>query len=836
VDEIAKKKGFKPLTTQEHEWLAQLESQYSRPDISAHEKVALAEQMMGILRHSGLSRGHVMKVLGESFAASLLSGIRTTTLNVLQPWTTMAVNLATHAAFQPKDFPMLMKSMVDSAKMWWPEFRFAFSRYAYEMASSERVFHSNHLKRVFEQAQMDWRKAKRSGDPKLYSKAFLEFAYGWQQYVVRALAAADQAGMAVARDWKMALYGSMAMREAGFSTKDISRIVDVVREGKDAAFQDALDQGYGKKDADVIANEKAREALRSWFADDKRLGLEKTVAVEEAAVYDAFSIVGRRAPHVIESDEGFLSRYLGVNWVMRRATEARMEGGGASIMTIMAVGFMNVPLRTARYYAGFGPYGLLRAGINKYRTSRGKEGEGLLNYWEQSYHNTLMSKARLREAIVGTALALGFFGWQSWNSTADDDAEKKEFALYVTGMGPANRTLRDAWQKRGFQPFTLHIVAGNKVVSQIPITRAGQIFGFPLGFAAAVDDLAWRRKQEAATGKAHQEFGGRELAAIAGTYYQIAGAQGVFQAAGRLSQIGQGDVGLGRFVGMQTASLASGLLPGKSLIQGLADITYGPVDRSSIEAAMAANFPVLGAFVSGKAINRLGDPIGEGTWEAKLARMGFPVVFRLSDNKENKAIYQLLLDKGAAPPDLRRYVIEDAYGPLNQDQWSRFVAASGGHLKRLISDNLAGLQTMQPQDVKSFMNRAGQMANNQAGIDIGLQRQAGGGGYSSAGTGGGGGLSGSAAPAIPKAPRVSLPGGRASVSVGAAPRIGAGLRRVGYGRRFGMGRGLGAGRFHRGRKRLLRSKRFVSGRVRIPRSRFSRRIRFSRRPRLASFA
>jgi len=717
---------------------------------------------------------------------------------------------------------MLAKSMYEAVKIWWPEYRFAYAKDAYAIASeSERVFHSNNLKRVFEQAKRDWTRKK-------YGKAITQFAWGWQQYVIRALQAADQAGMAVSREWKMALYGSMAMREAKLGTKQIAQIVDVVKLAKEAEYQRALDAGYSHNDAQVASNEIALDRLRQWFADDSRLGIDRANQIDEAALYDSFSIVGRRPAGVDESAEGFLSRYLGVNWAMRRATEARMEGGGASILTIMAVGFMNVPLRTARYYAGFGPYGLLRWGINRYR--QGKTGmrtpENPDTFWEQSYHNALMSKARLREALVGTALAFGFLGWQQWNSTADDDAEKRKFGLFVTGMGPSNRSLRDAWHKRGFQPFTLHVVVNGKVVSQIPVTRAGQILGFPLGMAAAVDDLAWRRKQERATGRGNRDFGGRELAAMGGTYYQIVGAQGVFQAAGRLSQIGQGEAGMGRFIGMQTASLASGLLPGKSLVQNLSDILYGSVDRSSIVSGMVANFPVLSAFTNGKAINRFGDVIGDRTWEAKAARLGFPVLLRVSDTPENKELYQTLLNKGAAPPDLRRYIVEEKYGPLTQAEWSQFVRTSGVDLKGLVQSNLRGLKTMRPEDVKSFMNRAGQIANENAAAKMNLtpQKQV----YRGGGGTGGGGGGVPPVTGLPKTPRRTSFGRSAAFG----GRVGGAMpRAVGFGRRTAPGRrSLAGGIAGRGRTtggRLGRSRRIrlVSGKLRTRTGRISRRRR-----------
>lgn len=801
TEEIAKREGFRPMSREDQQRLAELEQKYSNPNLSAHEQVALVEQMMGIVRHAGDSKGRVMQIMGESFAASLLSGIRTMTLNWMQPWFTMLATGASHAAFEPRDFPTVVRSMWNASKNWWPEYKYAWSKDAYELSSEEQVFHSNALKTAFEDAQTDWAKGR-------YSQAILKFTYGWQQYVIRGLQAADQAGMVVAREWKMALYGSIAMRAAGLKTAQITEMVDVAEGFKRAEYERALYDGKSHNEAQVIANEATIDALTNFF-ENKLGSRQKAEAVEEAALYDAFNIVGRRAPGVDESDEGFLSRYSGLNRIMRFVSETRREGGGASILTIMAVGFMNVPLRTARFYAGFGPYGILRWGIDKYRTNRGYAE----NLWKQSYKNEYQSKARLREALIGTSLMLAFLGWQHRHHTSDEDAEKKAFAMYVTGNGPSNKTMRDAWLKRGFEPYTLHVIANGKIRSKLPVNRVGQILAFPLGLAASLDDLAWRRKQEEATSPgSKKEFAGREIVAAMGTYYNIVGAQGVLQAFSHLSQIGQGQSGTGRAVGVSLASTASALaIPGKSLIQGVTDMITGPVDRSSVEAAMISNFPVLNVLWNGQAINRFGDPIGDRTWSAKLTKLGFPVLLRVSDTPENKALYQMILDKGAPPPDLRRYIVEDKYGPLSQDDWQKFVKISGSALKSEVLSNLDTLNGTDPHGVKLFMNRAADIANDQAAQALHLTPKP----TFSASSGSSGD---SAVPTLPKS-NVGLPSSaRISVPGGASGgRISTGGGSRGYGGGFGPGT-TGIRRGTTGRLSLSGftggQRRFVHGRLR----------------------
>lgn len=820
IDSLANRQGFKALTPEQHQRLAELEEKLSDPNISTPEQVAIVEQMMGVMRHVGDQSGSFMKFVGESFAASLLSGFRTQTLHVFQPLVNAVGSLAAHSVFEPRDFPALTKALFEASKSWLPEFKYAWQKDAYSFNAEQTALFHNELKKNFEIAQREFKNGE-------YAKAIPRVAFAWQQYVIRALQSANQAGMSVVQKWKLALYGSMALREVRdssgrkmFGTQDISDFVDFMVKAKEAEFDAAKARGYDDTTAQVIANDFANDRVRQYLNGE--LGnYDKSTQALEAAVNDAYSVVGRRANGVGEMDEGMLSQPI--NFLMKKASEARRHGGAPSILTIMALGFMNVPFRLTRYYAGWSPYGLVRSAVNKYRVDRGMD-----TLWKQSYKNELAARARFREAAIGTGLMLGFVGWQAFKHTSDDDAEKRNFAMYATGEGPENRTLRDAWLKRGYKPFSLNVVAGGRVVASIPITRVGEIFAYPLGMAAALDDVAWKRKQEAATGET-KDFPGRDLIAGLSTYYEIVGAQGVLQSAGHLSQLGSGESGVGRALAVSAASTTSALaIPGKAAIQSLTDMIYGPVDRSSAIAAAAANFPVLNAIVNGNSINRFGDVVGDRSWSGIIGRTGIPIVFRVSDTQENREMYQMIVDKGAAPPDLRRYIVEENYGPLTQDQWNKYVKSSGDTLKSMVLQNMESLQELPPQAVREFMMKAAESANAQAAAALNLQPERamgrgshGGGAMASGGGGGsgtvkmlpsapsaGGGMLPTAA-GIPRSPGGSSGGGSASAIV---PAGGGGSR----GGRIGIPQGLaaatGVGRISS--KSPLRKRSLVSGRLR----------------------
>lgn len=826
VDALSQKWGFKTLKPEELTQLVKLQQKLFEPNLNPYEQVKLTEQMLGIYRHVGDTKGHFMQAVSESFSASLLSGIRTATLQVGQPGMHQLLVTALSVVSQPRDFSTLIRMAWNATKNFVPEFANAWVEDATIFETNSIGLWKNELKRQFEIAEKEF-------NQKQYHKAIPRFAYAWQQYVIRTLRSFDQASMAVMREYNLALYGSTAMRQAGLSTKQIAEMVQVSSAAKLAAYDKYIAAGHTKLHARAMADYDTAVALRQFFADERNVGLERAIQIDEAGLYDAFNVTGRKAPGIMETDEGMLSAPM--NWLMGKVTEARGEGGAPSMLTIMAVGFCNVPFRTARYYAGWSPYGLLRWGVHNYMQSRTlpgakwlrtvglKSGQERETFWSQTYKNDLTAKQRLREAVAGTSLMLAFLGWQSTHSTADDDAEKRPFAMFTTGAGPSSRTLRDAWIKRGFQPYSLHVIVNGSVVAAIPTTRAGQILAYPLGIAAALDDVQWKRKQDRAVGRSLHDPISQELLTGVSTYYNIVGAQGIFQAAGHISQLGQGSGGMARAIGTTLAGTASAIaIPGKSLLQGVSDMIYGPVDRSSLQAAMVANVPFVNLVYNGAAINRFADPVGDRSWYATMTKLGAPIAFRVADTAVNREMYQMILDKGAAPPDLRRSVVEDKYGPLTQEEWSQFAGKSGTTLKQMVIQNLAGLKTMAPQDVKAFLNQAGEVANEQAAASLNLTPQK----AVFRSPSGGAVARDTTAIGPTRADLPPSPAGARAVFGGAATGLPAGMAgggvaalggagRMAVGGRTGLGRGLG-GRAP-GRRLVSgtgRTPRFVSGRVR----------------------
>lgn len=793
ADEIASRGKFKPMTQAQHDRLASLELQLSNPELSPPEQVTLIEQMHAVLRHTGANDGAWWRFIGETHAASLLSGPRTAGLHIFQPATSLIIrDMPVAAVFQPRDLLMLAKALLESGRNFFPEFSYAWQKDAYAFSSQKMLAWHSELKRQFEIGVADLQAGRYLGA--------LRLTYAWGQYVHRFLQTANQAGMAVVREWKLSLYGSKAMRDAGFNTKQIGELADVVSSLKKAAYDDGMNRGLDKLTARVRADYVAAEQLKDFFAN--KIGSDTEAAkIARNAEADAWGVVGRNMPGIKEEDEGWMRHKLGISALMRWSTEMRRAGGARSVFGLAAVGFVSIPMRTALFNANFFGYGILRWGVYKYRTSHGQE-----TPWKQSFANDAQAKQRLHEALVGTALTFGALGWAWSHTSADDDVDKAKYGVYVTGHGPRNKTLRDAWDKQGFKPNSIVVVIDGKVRGNIPITRVGGALAWPMGLAASHDDLAWRHKEARASGRDTKFTITSEMAHAAGTYAEIVGAQGIFQGISHFMRMAE----QGNSAPKMMADTASGTLgaiaqPGKQFFTTMQELLLGSPERSSIESIVAANMPIPNLIATGAgkvlgrdwsltkpAINRFGDQLYDRTWYGVSSRLNLPFAIKVAQNEENSVLYGTLLEKGAAPPDLRRTIVEEKYGPLTDDQWTKFAKTDGAALKAKVTANLPAITAMAPDAAKKFLTAAAHESDQTAVAALGLET------VKTAKAGGVGAGESSAGPSI------SSPAAGATRGAGTA-KAPTGLKRLTTGRAgsprlsYGGGRGTAPVRLSSGR-------------------------------------
>lgn len=711
-DQYAEKAGWKPATTEDFKRLSELDEKLSDPSLSPPEVANLNEQIAKVIRGIGPTNppGTLLRRLNELTVGNLLSGIRTATVQ-FGPIITAARDLPHMILTDPKNAKNIITAMYNATKeVFLSELKYAWQKnaYGYHLQAIDREH--NELLRWWENLDREYKKAGPAGKAAITLKRL----YAGVFVVSRALSSVDQAMMATNRDWKLAYYAQNAFKEAGLSTSKISDLIDAMTLARQSEFENAIAAGLDPNTAKVRANYRVGEAVKDFVENnangDNRLAHDALRAAEN----DIYSIVGRHAEGLKETDEGLLSSWF-TPW-MEALSQIRSKGGAPSLAAVQLLGFVNVPFRTARFLSSYSPYGLLRYGIYKYRQNR-----GLDNYWKQSFGNALQARARLYEAVAGTAAFAGAAAIAQGFKTSDDNAGNDKFGIYFTGRGPKNKNLNDAWQKEGWRPYSATVVInGHKI--NFPITRVGEAVMWPAAVGAITDDYYWAQK-EAQLSKKPFQGASAALGTTIGTLAYMMGQKGLLQGPQQLAQVISGSGGFEKaLIKLGSGAVSSIALPFKQALASLSNLIEGPLDQSSATSIVANNFPIVGLPWQKRAVNRFGDQLYDNSWYGKIANTGIPFAFQVDKNPTNSRIYPMLADKGAAPPELRRYVLEEKYGELSDNQFAEFSRKSGNLLKREVESNVAALEKATPEQVRAFMQSAAQQADRIAANSMGLQR------------------------------------------------------------------------------------------------------------------
>lgn len=721
LDAYAKKAGWNVPTRAQFQRLAELELKLQDPNLSASEQAETTEAMTGIYLHLKLPPA-LMQRIAANFVVTALTGIRTMTVNLFAPLERLVTETALRTVTRPQDFARNIQTLFNAyGKNWAAARRMKFSLHkdAYTFLNNEFTQATNEQRRLWEEAEADFA----SGDNVRQTKAMVKGLYGSQQFAMRLLNAADQANAMAEREVQLLNYGSAAFREAGLGTQAVTALVQAASRLKQAAYETAIQQGRSPDQAQVDADEVAIEQLEDFVAKELANtgdpdAKTKARQMVEAATKDAYSAIGRLAPGVEETDEGGIVSRAVYHNILKASNFLRGGKGADPILGVSLLGYVSIPFRTGRHMLWNGPYGLLRLGIHHFRKGRGAD-----NQWKQTLANEYQERQRLRLALAGTAAwaMIGALGFALLGKSGDDDAgEEDDFGFYVTGRGPKSKNLRDAWLKSGFRENSLVAFIFGKPIA-IPMTRVGEPLAHLFWLLSARDDHGWRKREAEAAGKEFKETWSATTGRAAGTYLGMVGQRGLLQNITQWARIGSGEGGSDKVLAdLASKTVAGAVLPWLGMQRSLIGMTEGQLDRSSIESAMAANFGIPGVYWNKQAVNRFGDPLGNRTWFGRIGDTGVPLAFQVAETSENQQFYRTLAQKGAAPPELRRYVAEEKYGPLTDDQFSDLARRSGAMLKRAVSQNLSGLERMTPEQVKDYMGKVAGQSDRTAAMALGL--------------------------------------------------------------------------------------------------------------------
>lgn len=717
VDAYAEKIGIKIPTREESKRLAELDLKLQDPNLTAPERAETTEQLMGIYLHLKVPPS-VMQRIAANFVVTNLTGVRTMTVNVFAPMMRLLTERALATAANPGDLVRNVRTLWEAYRDFPRRIKYSLTKDAYTFINNEYEQATNEMRRVWENGRkdVDSQNLRRKGI------GYLKLIYGSQQYMMRLLDAVDQAQAVTEREVQMANYATTAFKTAGLGTRETDQLVQAVSRLKRRAYEDGIEGGMSPDQAQVHSDEVANEQLQDFVSEKIGNTPEAATMAREsaaAAERDAYSAIGRLAPGIREEMEGGLVSRAIYHNILRAAARLRGGKGADPILGVSLLGYVAIPFRTARYIAWNSPYGLLRLGINRYRNQRGLE-----SWWKQSLGNEYQERHRLKMALAGSAVlsVLTGLGIAALKNSSDDDAGDDEFGVYFTGAGPKNKNLRDAWEKSGFRPNSIVAFVGGKPIT-VPLTRIGEPLAHYAWILSARDDYQWRKREAEASGGKFDETWTEQTGHALGTYVGLLGQRGIIQNIAQWARIGSGEGGTEKAVADVASRLAaSSALPWLGLQRSILDMAQGRVDRSSIQSATAANFGIPGVFWQNRQVNRFGDPVSNQTWFGKIANTGVPLAFQVADTDENQKLYRTLAQKGAAPPELRRYVLEDRYGPLTDEQYAQFARRSGQLIKQSVVQNLPQIEQMSSQQAKTYLSRIATQADRAAGAELGLQR------------------------------------------------------------------------------------------------------------------
>jgi hypothetical protein len=814
---FAEAKGIRIPTPDEMQKLSELDTKLEEARINGDERdmAEIGSEMMAIYAKMHLPP-EWLKVIAANVVGTQLTGLRTLVVQG-SPLVFTALDRVYQTIAAPLHIKEIWTPVFHAMDGMLSEIKLAVSKDAYTFVRNELTSGSNTLRRLWETGVDDLKRGNEmrtsSGlknkvkGAAIQANALKNMLFGSQQYFLRILNAMDQASGIMVRESQLVQYGSVPMKEAGFSTQEIAAWVEATHKLKQAAYLQAIVNGDSPTRAKVHADSFAAEMIRVHLKE--RLiekGVDPSAAITAAnkawksAENDAYSVIGRLGEGVKETEEGgLLSRGiggLGLHTLLKWSSAMRRGEASDRILAVTLLGYVNVPIRTARFFAWNSAYGLMRMGIHHgrrlYYEKRGIDYYASQhNWWKQSLSSEYQAKYRMKNALAATAVqaALTAAGIAYFGKSSSSVDTQKDNQIFVTGEGPKSKELKDAWLKSGFRPNSVVAFVDGKPAT-MPLTRLGEPMAHLFWILAARDDYNWRKKEKEATGKEFKESWSSTLGYTLGNYAGLLGQRGPLATAARFAKATGSEGGSKMLLATSASGVAASMtMPYLGMQRSIREIAMGKVDTSSVSAAMAANFPILGAFQN-RAINRFGDPLGNRLWSAVVGDAAGTVSFQVEDNPQNRKLYQTLVNKGIVPPTLRRGVLEEKYGEMSNSDFGTFAQRSGDMLKKATLANLSVIEKQKPEDAKKTVAKLASTADNVAAKGLSLER------VTPARTASGG-------MSVPAAAGSSggLLGGNAGILAGGGGLLGAGGRGTSYRRprtrRLSVGRRLRAPRSRR---------------------------------------
>lgn len=370
-------------------------------------------------------------------------------------------------------------------------------------------------------------------------------------------------------------------------------------------------------------------------------------------------------------------------------------------------GFVSVAANIINRSYYLTPLGLARV-LAKKAGVKTKNGEEI---FKETMATDGMIRARMYEGIVSgfllTLLALLKLKWKD---------EDEYFG--ITGNGPTNPGMREAWLKQGHKPGFIEFRNGSgEVVVAFPYTRGGfDHAALALTTIGAIDDLELDGHRPRKGTGANWAFAYGQQ--VIGNQLKQAQFYGIRAWAGAVPSSDKPHALAG-----QAGYLLNPWTPWGGLTKSIYKMYSGAQEQGSVASAFLSNMPIAQVITGqhvGPRLNYLGDQIG-GQPDDVLKKMaerasyaGFPFYFAMDPRNENEDVYHLILEKGIAPSMPSRSEIESKYGWIDDETWAQYVTTRGGLIKTSIRRSMDRLYKLDPADSQREMEKISSQATRSA--------------------------------------------------------------------------------------------------------------------------
>lgn len=731
---LAEKAGYKALTPAQFQRLAQLDQLIVNqgPTVSA-KAYAEMRRILGAVspRKTGWA------IATQTWINSALSSLSVMWLNWAHPIYIMlrrtAFDLASLVAdvamrkTRATDAPLIiahgMGNWLAAMKGFSAEAKFALKNDAYRNRVLEVLSGAHRM----HEDMVDAAQKIKTGTPTEKVKNLVKFAATTTDFMRRILASADQSWGGVIQQYVVSNEAMrMLVQQGGMTVQGAAMMLNSAHKAGEAAMaryiNDTFTPGveptwFEKAEAVLVGKDAMQDELADAVNSRVARAPNETRAGDElleTGRQEASMELGNRLPESgarFDVVNGLLEMFKAAASAIRRSPKLKEGEAGSQSRELfgrMLTGFITVGANILNRSAYFTPLGIYRALYKMDKLHRVFGDPAKIN---ETYTETMATEGqermRLVEGIVGTAMMMVLYALRQ-----DSDDEE---GFVITGEGPENRTVRDAWQKMGHKPAHLEWVGSDgRVTASVPYSRGGlDHLALPITFIGALDDVqldgskaekknasfAWSYTGTLLKNLANQArfFGMKNLVSTVPTSLKDSSLAG------------------------NVAYMSAPFIPWSGLLKSTGRLFTGQQDQSSWDQAVLAQLPITPLFTGRPQLNSLGDQVGANGAVSRLEFSGMPIYVGVDPDSPNASVYKLMLEKGIGPAVPMRSSLEADNGFLSDDRWTRYVKVRGRFLKEAIRDQRAKLQFMPTAEAKDAMSDISRDATRAAKKEMSLK-------------------------------------------------------------------------------------------------------------------